>query len=203
MRDAGGAECACGRASGRAGVAHLLFDLGDGAEDVAVVLLEAAHAREARERAGELVPVEHAEVGKAQRQLAVRALAVLEHEAVGGAVHWLEAELLALDLEAEHVLLVLGGVARRLPQLEVEHVGRDHFVVVALPVLLADEVLQPVVEARAVRQEEARARAELVEVEELLLEADLAVVALGRLLLEVLPLGELLLVGEGDAVDPL
>jgi len=54
-----------------------------------------------------------------------------------------------------------------------------------------------------VRQEEARARAELVEVEELLLEADLAVVALGRLLLEVLPLGELLLVGEGDAVDPL
>ena len=133
-------------------------------------MLEAAHAREAGERAGELVPVEHAEVSEAQRQLAVRALAVLEHEAVRGAVHRLEAELLALDVEAEHVLLVLGRVARRLPQLEVEHVGRDHLVVVALPVLLADEVLQSVVQPRAVRQEEARARAELVEVEELLLE---------------------------------
>ena len=42
--------------------AHLLLDLRDHAEDVAVVLLEAAHAREAREGTRQLVAVQHAKV---------------------------------------------------------------------------------------------------------------------------------------------
>ena len=52
------------------------------AEDVGVVLLEAAHAREAGQCAAELVAVQHAKVRVAQRQLPVRPLAVLEHHAV-------------------------------------------------------------------------------------------------------------------------
>ena len=93
---------------------------------------------------------------------------MLEEHAVGGAVHRLEAKLLPLDVEQEHVLLVLGGVARRLPQLEVEDVWGDDLVVVALEVLGLDHVHQLVVDARAVRQEEARAGRDLVEEEELL-----------------------------------
>lgn len=50
------------------------------AEDMRVVLLEAPHAREAGERAAELVAVQHAEVRQAQRQLTPRAGAVVEQE---------------------------------------------------------------------------------------------------------------------------
>lgn len=53
------------------------------AEDVRVVLLEAAHAREAGERAAQLVAVQRAEVRQPQRQLAPRAAALLEHKAAG------------------------------------------------------------------------------------------------------------------------
>mmetsp|Transcript_47664 Transcript_47664/g.158892 ORF Transcript_47664/g.158892 Transcript_47664/m.158892 type:complete len:471 (-) Transcript_47664:421-1833(-) len=184
-------------------VGDLLLDLRDHAKDVRVVLLEAAHAREAGERARELVAVQHAEVGHAEGQLAVGALAVLEEHAMGGAVHRLEAKLLPLDVEQEHVLLVLGGVARRLPQLEVEDVWGDDLVVVALEVLGLDHIHQLVVDARAVRQEEARAGRDLVEEEELLLQAEPAVVAFRCLLLKSLPCPQLLLVWEGNAVHAL
>jgi len=52
------------------------------AEDVRIVLLEAAHAREPRQRAAELVAVQHAKVREPDGQLAVRARAVRKHEAV-------------------------------------------------------------------------------------------------------------------------
>jgi hypothetical protein len=50
---------------------------------------------------------------------------VREHEAVTRAVHRLEAVLFLLDVEGKHVLLVVGGVARGLPQVEIVDVGRD------------------------------------------------------------------------------
>ena len=59
-----------------------------------VVLLEAAHAGQARERAAELVAVEHAKVGHAEGQVSVAAGAGGEEEAVARAVHRLEAKLL-------------------------------------------------------------------------------------------------------------
>jgi len=61
-----------------------------------------------------------------------------------------------------------------------------HLRVPALAVLCADEVLQAVVDARAVRHEEAGAGGQLVEEEELLLGAQHAVVALLGLLHHVL-----------------
>lgn len=72
-----------------------------------------------------------------------------------------------------------------------------------LPVLLLQEGQQLVVDVGALWLEEARAWAELVEEEEVLMHPDLAVVPLGGLLLEQLPLLHQLVVGEGDAVDPL
>mmetsp|Transcript_9667 Transcript_9667/g.21108 ORF Transcript_9667/g.21108 Transcript_9667/m.21108 type:complete len:277 (-) Transcript_9667:1172-2002(-) len=146
-------------------IGHLHLDLRHGAKDVSVVLLEAAYAREPCERARELVAVENAEVAEANRQLAVRAQPSLEHHAVGGAVHWLEAKLLPLDGEEEHVLLVLGSVPRCLPQLQIEHVRRDHLGVLAESVLVPDNVHQLVVDARSVGLEEARAGREVVKEE--------------------------------------
>ena len=44
------------------------------------------------------------------------ALTVIKNKAVTRAVHWLEAELLLLHLEPEHVLFVMVPMARGLPQ---------------------------------------------------------------------------------------
>ena len=89
------------------------------------------------------------------------------------------------------------------PELAVVDVGRDHLLVAPLAVLLSDELHQHVVDVGASREEEAAAGTQLVEEEELLFPPQLAVVSLGGLLLEHLPLLQLLLVREGDAVDPL
>eukprot|EP00053_Salpingoeca_punica_P013384 m.120929 g.120929 ORF g.120929 m.120929 type:complete len:748 (-) comp16189_c0_seq1:23-2266(-) len=182
---------------------NLALNLGRQAEDVCVVLLEAADAGEAGEGARELVAVQHAKVGEANGQLLVRADAVAEHQAVARAVHRLQSKLLLLHFKAEHVVLVVVPVAGGLPQPDVVHVGADDLSEAALPVLGLDEGDQLVVDVGAARQEEAAARRELVEEEELLLLADLAVVALGSLLLQNLPLLEQLFVRERNAIDAL
>ena len=104
---------------------HLLLDLVRPAEDVRVVLLEAAHARQTVQRARQLIAVQHAKVGEAQGQLyesnrqeTVTSVAVermLEHEAVTGAVHGLQTVLRVVALEQEHVVLVVIGVPADAP----------------------------------------------------------------------------------------
>ena len=68
------------------------------AEDVSIILREAAHAEEAVQRARALVPVDSPELGPAQGEVAVRARAVLVDEHVEGAVHRPYLVLRALDL---------------------------------------------------------------------------------------------------------
>lgn len=126
-----------------------------------------------------------------------------EEQTVARAIHGLHTELLALHVEHKHVSLVVLRVARLLPELEVEHVGRDDFLVAALPVLLLDHFHQAVIDTSAVRQPEARARRQLMEEEELLRRAQHSVIALLGLLLEQLPLLQLLGVGERHAIHPL
>jgi hypothetical protein len=101
---------------------------------VRVVLLETTDTGETGESAGRFVAVENTEVGHADGELAVRAVAGGEDEAVRGAVHGLEGEGLLLDVELEHVVGVVLPVTRRLPQLRVEHVRGDDLLVVALAV---------------------------------------------------------------------
>mmetsp|Transcript_538 Transcript_538/g.1044 ORF Transcript_538/g.1044 Transcript_538/m.1044 type:complete len:502 (+) Transcript_538:1007-2512(+) len=168
-----------------------------------IVLAEAPDAREAGEGARDLVSVEDAEVAEADGELLVGAQLLAEHEAVGGAVHGLHAEAVVLDLHEEDVVLVVEVVARGLPQLEVEQVGRLHLLVAAHAVLLADHVHQLVVDEGALGEHEGAAGREGVHVEEVLVRADVPVVALGGLLHEVDVLVHLLLGGEGDAVDAL
>jgi hypothetical protein len=133
----------------------------------------------------------------------VRSLAGCGRTRHGLSLSHLEAEVGPLDLEGEHVLEVVVGVAGDAPEVDVEHVGGDDLVVAADAVLALDVVHELVVDARAVRHEEAGAGGELVEEEELLLGAEDAVVALlGLLDHEEVGL-HLLRVREGDAVDAL
>mmetsp|Transcript_8779 Transcript_8779/g.18552 ORF Transcript_8779/g.18552 Transcript_8779/m.18552 type:complete len:735 (+) Transcript_8779:385-2589(+) len=182
---------------------HLRLDLVLPAEDVGVVLLEAPDAREAREGAGELVAVQDAEIGVADGEVAVGADRGAEHEAVARAVHGLHGPLLPLDVEAEHGVLVVHGVAGLVPEVEVVDVGGDDLVVAALPVVVLDEVDERVVDAGSVGQPEGGASGEVVEHDEFLLCGDAAVITLLCLLLVLLPNLQHLLVRERDPVHPL
>ena len=185
------------------GTLDLLFDLLRGAEDVGIILLEPADTGEAGEGPAELIAVEDSKVGQPERELAVRAGAEAEHEAVARAVHGLEGKLLALNVKAKHVLLVVLPVSGALPELGVVHVWGDDLLEAPLRVLGPDEGNEGVVDPGTAWEEEAAARAELVEEEELLVPAYEAVIALLGLLAPLLPLGEALVVVEGDAVDTL
>lgn len=147
--------------------------------------------------------MEDTELGETEGKLLVRAVTRVEEDTVSRAVHGLESEGVVLDLEREHVLGVVLPVSRGLPELRVEHVGRADLDEATLVVLLTDELHERVVDAHAVGQHEGRSRGQVREEEELLVLGNLAVVALGSLLLELLPLGHLLRVREGHSVNTL
>lgn len=130
-----------------------------------IVLHESSYSCQPAERTRRLVAVQDGKLCHANRQLPVGAILCVEDDTVARAVHRLDCPLLLLDVEVEHVFLVVLPVAGRLPQLDVENVGRDDFLVAALPVLAADELDKGVVYAGAVREEEAAAGADIVEEE--------------------------------------
>jgi hypothetical protein len=69
---------------------NLRLKLVAAAEDVGIILHEAAHAREASEGAAELVAVQDAKLCESKRHFAVGTALGAEHEAVARAVHGLE-----------------------------------------------------------------------------------------------------------------
>ena len=184
---------------------ELLFELVRPAEDVGVVLREAAHARQSVQLAALFVAVNGAELGEAQRQILVRARFELVYFAVVRAVHRLEQELLALVGRVdrlERVLAVLGVVARR--DIEVFHadVRRDDLQVAVSFLHIAQEVLQTVPQRGALGQPQRQSRADpRREAEQLQLLAQLAMVAFFGFLEHGQILVEHRLLRERDAVD--
>ena len=118
-----------------------------------------------------------------------------------GTVHRLEAEIALLDLDPEHVLLVLLPVARRAPQLGVVKLRRTHLLVAALGVLAPAQVLEDVPDHHPLRVPERHSRRELREVEELQVLAESPVVAALRLLDPVQVVLQILRIEEGGPVD--
>ncbi len=111
------AEVRVGRVQQGDEVPRLALDLVLATEDVPVVLRQLANAQHPVQRARALVAVQALELGEADRQLAVGALAVVEDLDVAGAVHRLDGQGLALvGLADEHVGVELLPVARTLPQ---------------------------------------------------------------------------------------
>ena len=161
-----------------------------------------ADAEEAVQHARQLVPVDVAELGVADRQLAVGVPAAAVDQAGARAVHRLDREALLVDLREVHVLAVVVPVAAGLPELGLEDRRRLDLGVVHVRELLAHGLLDAVDDDHAPGQEEREARAEVVEVEELEVAAEAAVVA-GLGLLQALEVGlEVLLVGERGGVEP-
>jgi hypothetical protein len=70
--------------------------------------------------------MDDAEFRHSEGKLSVAPIPGPEDEAVSRAVHWLETPFLLLDVEGEHAVLVILPVTRLLPELAVEHVGRDN-----------------------------------------------------------------------------
>ena len=157
-------------------------------------------------RARRLVAMHHAEFGQTQRQVAIALQAVLEDLHMARAVHRLQRKpalvlgLVAGGLRREHVLAVPVPMAGGLPQRLVEDLRRVDLAVVAgqAAAHIGDQRLE---DGPALRVPEHHARAFLLEVEQVELAAELAVVALlGFLdLLEISV--ELFLLGERRAVD--
>ncbi len=99
-------------------------------------------------------------------------------------------------------LLVVGEVAAGPVEIELADVRREDLVVSLLPQFLADEVLELLADDRAVRGPEHEALADLfIDVEQAELLAEDPMVPLLRLFEQLQVLLQLLLVGEGDAVD--
>ncbi len=182
---------------------ELGVDLLLGAEDVRVVLGHIAHAGEPVERPGELVAVERRRLRVAQRQVAVAAQLAAEQEHVARAVHRLDGVgVLVVDRDQEHVLAELLPVARGDPERLVVDQRRLDLRVAAAGVLAPAQVLEHVEDRHPLGMPERRPRRELVEVEEVELRAEPAVVACLRLLEQLEARVEVLLGEERRPVDP-
>src|SRR6185503_17260376 len=126
-------------------LSDLLLRLFPRAEDVGVVLREAADAQHPVERAAALVAVHGAELADTHGQLAVRVDLRLEHLDVSRAVHRLDPEVLRTLVERErsvHVLAVLLEMPGALVDLLVRDVWRVDERVAALVVDLAPPCLE-------------------------------------------------------------
>src|ERR1700677_1195886 len=120
------------------------------AEEMRVVLREAAHAREPVQRTAALEAIDRAELGVADRQIAVRVTLIFIDEDVPRAVHRLEAKALALDLDRpEHAVRKVLEMTRGFVELLVHDVRRDHRLIAPLGETFADELLDDAAYERA------------------------------------------------------
>ncbi len=170
---------------------------------VRVVLDELADPGEARQRPGALVPVEPPELAEAQRQVAVRAQVRAVDVGRFRAVHRLEAEGLVLGLDQEHVVAVQVPMARLLPQPFADHDRRRDLLVAAPLLELAHRALERAPDPLALGVPERGARRDVVEREQVELDAEPAVVALLGLGASPQVGVEVLLGRPGRAVDAL
>ena len=118
-----------------------------------------------------------AELRQTERQVAIGTEPALVDEGALWAVHRLEAEGLAFGLQDEHAVLVVGPVARLLPQLLVDQHRRADLLVAAPVLDLADRRFQRSPQALALGVPEGRAGADVVEAEEIELHAEAAMIA--------------------------
>ena len=170
---------------------------------MAVVLRESTHAHDAVQAAAGLVAVAVAELAVAQRQVAVALDALLVDQDVAGAVHRLQGVVALLALRREHRVLVLVPVAAQFPQRLVDHLRTLDLLVAVVLVDLAHVLLDALPDRPALRVPEHHAGRVIVDVEQVELAAQLAVVALLGFLQHRQVLREFFLRRPGRAVDAL
>ena len=126
-----------------------------------------------RENAHKVVPVQRREIGITHREISYTpaARSCLKHQAMSGAVHWLQPILLVLPRRKililhsacassrhfKHVFLVVLPVPRGLPQRAFVDVGCEHLLEPVDGILRAQERDKLVVDVRSIWEEERRA----------------------------------------------
>ena len=148
------------------------------AENVTVVLSEAAHTHEAMERTRRLIAVALTEFTNAQRQITVAAKLRIEDLDVAGAVHRLERVVAVLRLRREHIVAVLRPVTGTLPQRAVKQLGSFHFFVAIILIDAAHELLDHLPERPAFGMPEDHARRFILQMEEIEFATKAAVITL-------------------------
>jgi len=82
--------------------------------------------------------MQHAKVCESDWEVSITSDLVVKHKTVARAVHRLHSESLAFYLKHKHVLFVCRVVTRSLPQLEVESIGGNNFLVTTGTILLTN-----------------------------------------------------------------
>lgn len=147
--------------------------------------------------------MQDSKVGNPQRQFPVTSFTVGEQDKVTRAVHRLEGPFSFLNVQFEHVILVVSPVTRSLPDAHVVHIRRLHLLISALPVLRTQKFLQSVENLSAVREKERTPRGHFVKEEEFLVFSNPQVVSFLGFFKELQVLLHLLLVRECNASDSL
>ena len=156
-----------------------LFNLRRSAENVRVVLGEAAHAEQAVQDAAALVAIDGAEFGETDGKIAVAVEFRFVDEDVAGTVHGLELVFGFFDFDrAEHAVLVEIGVAAGLPEVQAHDVRSVDKVVAASEKFVAQPVFDDFADEAAFGMPEDEAGAGFVlDAEEFELGAKLAMIA--------------------------
>ena len=199
----------------RAEILHFLHDLVFAAEDVRVVLSELAHAHQAMERAVRFVAVAAAMLEQAQRQVAVRLDTLTEDQDMRRAVHRLQRHPVGVSRnhrafilgvghlvrDDEHILAIFAPVARLLPLVGVHHLRGLHLAIACIVDRAAHIAFELPPDGEAMRVPEYRTMRLLLQVKQVHLAAQFAMVALGGFFEAQQVRVELLLVEPAGAID--
>lgn len=134
---------------------QFLLDLIRPTKNMRIVLLESPYPSQPRQSPAGLIPMQHSKVRQTQREFTVGAGGRVKHETVARTIHRLESEILVVDFESEHVVLVILPVTRGFPEGRVIHVWGLDFLEASGVVFLADEGLEGVVDSHSMGEEEA------------------------------------------------
>src|SRR5579859_174284 len=175
------------------------------AEDVGIILGEAAHPQQAVHHARPLISVHRAQLAVTLRQVAIGAHGIRIDEDVAGAVHGLHAIFRVVELHGrEHVLRVIAFMAAGLPQVHAEGVWRINERIAALEVLIAHPVFHFLADDAAFGMPEDQSRpGQFLDAEQVKLLAQHPMVALLGLFDRMQVLLKVFLVEERGAVNAL
>src|SRR3984957_7037891 len=181
------------------------FDLRRHAENVGVVLSEAAHAQQTMQHAAAFVAVHGAEFGEAHGQIAIAAQPRLINKDVARAIHRLELVFGFFDFHGtEHVVFVKAGVGAGGPEFAAHDVRRVNDVVSALEKFGAQPIFDDRADQATLSVPENQARAGFIlDAEKIEFGAELAMIAALRFFEAMQICVELLLCKEAGGVNAL
>ena len=91
-----------------------------------VVLHEPSDPRQSRQRTGCLVPMDNTKLGHPDRKLLVASIPRVKDDTMPGTIHRFQSPLLLLNIECEHVVLVVLPMSGSFPEFAIVHIRRDN-----------------------------------------------------------------------------